>query len=301
MAAESVRHVRDSTPPLVSIPDFSSVSVELGSPKTSLSVFSFLISTGMSSFSHRNLEVTDFSTHGRNICFSFRWKCLDYYQVFLMISPPPFAKRRIECLPRSVEFSNGISSFRENSPWNGAAASRISLGETEERGTDADERGVHSIHVRVVSRQRLGLGFKHIIYYEQDTNWIFCYIIYHPPSYSHSLYKLYQVNLEVNRIFLYNSLPFSPGEQARREGGGEGDGSAEIAVIWWACCNARPLVWSKTRSLLRGISSCCSMEASTYYMYEGRFTITWIMLIVLLPVIQSDSSRLQITALLPLF
>ena len=37
------------------------------------------------------------------------------------------------------------------------------------------------------------------------------------------------------------------------------------------------------------------------YAYEGRFTITWIMLIVLLTVIQSDSSRLQITALLPLF
>ena len=36
-------------------------------------------------------------------------------------------------------------------------------------------------------------------------------------------------------------------------------------------------------------------------LYEGRFLITWILPIVPIPDIQSDSSRLQITALLPLF
>ena len=35
--------------------------------------------------------------------------------------------------------------------------------------------------------------------------------------------------------------------------------------------------------------------------YEGRFLITWIMLIVLIPDIQSVSSTLHLTALLPLF
>ena len=51
MAAESVRHVRDPTPPLVSNSNSSSVSVELDSLKTSQPVFSLFIFTGMSSFS----------------------------------------------------------------------------------------------------------------------------------------------------------------------------------------------------------------------------------------------------------